>query len=294
MPFVFPDLGSFVTVSDLSTHLRSLVASYRAACTVAQLLVAPPPIWLSVHRVVTRLPNRLSTACDALLQQHPSELTIDLLETTLGKIESNLLFVASATDAVAPCLFEGTLQLFLPLTGRNRARVARKGGRGMAAVEEVAMVEAALGAAVGVAAVVHQAERALEEVLAHLVEEVRPAVGRGPSSSSHSSSSHSRDSSSSNKDSNSGRHHISFSRGDPHCSGVRSTTGALRHSGDLEDLGALAAVAALRAPRPPWRNIGPCDHWCVTGPGSPCVSGRDNHSSAQCFRRLDDLYRARW
>ncbi|CAI7832312.1 unnamed protein product [Closterium sp. NIES-54] len=62
MPFVFPDLGSFATVSDLATHLRSLVASYQAACTEAQLLVAPPPTWLAVHWVITRLPDRLSTA----------------------------------------------------------------------------------------------------------------------------------------------------------------------------------------------------------------------------------------
>ncbi|CAI7898063.1 unnamed protein product [Closterium sp. NIES-53] len=34
--------------------------------------------------------------------------------------------------------------------------------------------------------------------------------------------------------------------------------------------------------------------WCLTGPGSPCVCGRDDHSAARCFRRLDDLYRARW
>ncbi|CAI7802247.1 unnamed protein product [Closterium sp. NIES-54] len=49
MPFVFPDLGSFSSVSDLATHLRSLVASSRGACTKAQLLVAPPPIWLTIH-----------------------------------------------------------------------------------------------------------------------------------------------------------------------------------------------------------------------------------------------------
>ncbi|CAI7841580.1 unnamed protein product [Closterium sp. NIES-53] len=136
-----------------------------------------------------------------------------------------------------------TLQLFLPRTGRNEAREARKGGR---VVEAVAVVEVALGAAVVAVAVVHQAEGALEEVLTRLLEEVRPAVVRGPSSSSHSSSSHSRDSSSS-KDSSSGRHHSSFSRGDPHCSGMRSSTEALHHRGDLEDPGALAAAAALPA-----------------------------------------------
>ncbi|CAI7925247.1 unnamed protein product [Closterium sp. NIES-54] len=53
MPFVFPDLGSFLTVSDLVTHLRSLDAGFCAACTDAQLLVAPPPMWLTVHWLVT-------------------------------------------------------------------------------------------------------------------------------------------------------------------------------------------------------------------------------------------------
>ncbi|CAI7905425.1 unnamed protein product [Closterium sp. NIES-54] len=44
MPFVFPNLGSFATMSGLVTHLRSLDASFRAACTDAQLLVAPPHV----------------------------------------------------------------------------------------------------------------------------------------------------------------------------------------------------------------------------------------------------------
>ncbi|CAI7735160.1 unnamed protein product [Closterium sp. NIES-54] len=122
--FVFPDLGSFAIVFDLATHLRSLVASYRAACTEAQLLVAPPPIWLTVHWVVTHLHDCLSIARDALLQQHPSELTIYLLETALGKIESNLLSVASATDAVAPHLFEGCAIPQLPTFTATHASAA--------------------------------------------------------------------------------------------------------------------------------------------------------------------------
>ncbi|CAI7803101.1 unnamed protein product [Closterium sp. NIES-53] len=100
--------------------------------------------------------------------------------------------------------------------------------------------------AVVTVAVVPQAEGALKEVLTHLMEEVRPAAVRGPSSSSHSSSSHSRDSSTS-RDSSSGRHQNDFSRGDHHYSGVRSSTKALRHSGDLEDPGALAVASALPA-----------------------------------------------
>ncbi|CAI7771595.1 unnamed protein product [Closterium sp. NIES-54] len=164
-------------------------------------------------RLVLVRDSLVSSARDALLQQHPSELTIDLLETTLGKIESHLLSVASATNAVSPRLFEG-------LEGKRVAVVT--------------------------VAVVPQAEGALKEVLTHLMEEVRPAAVRGPSSSSHSSSSHSRDSSTS-RDSSSGRHQNDFSRGDHHYSGVRSSTKALRHSGDLEDPGALAVASALPA-----------------------------------------------
>ncbi|CAI7834904.1 unnamed protein product [Closterium sp. NIES-53] len=92
MPFVFPDLGSFATVSDLATRLRSLNTSYRAACTEVQLLLAPLPTWLTVHY----------------------EVMIDLHETTLSKIESNLLSVASATDTVARRFFEGCVVPQLP------------------------------------------------------------------------------------------------------------------------------------------------------------------------------------
>ncbi|CAI7829141.1 unnamed protein product [Closterium sp. NIES-54] len=49
-----------------------------------------------------------------------------------------------------------------------------------------------------------------------------------------------------------------------------------------------------RAPRPPRRDTGPYDHWCVTGPGSHCVCGRGDHPAARCFRRLNNLYHARW
>ncbi|CAI7798438.1 unnamed protein product [Closterium sp. NIES-54] len=120
MPFMFLDLGSFAT----ATHLRSLNTSYCAACTEAQFLLAPPPMWLTVYWLVTRLPNRLSSACDVLLQKHPSELTVDLLESTLSKIEGNRLSVASATNAVAPCLFERCVVPQLPTFSATRATAA--------------------------------------------------------------------------------------------------------------------------------------------------------------------------
>ncbi|CAI7819708.1 unnamed protein product, partial [Closterium sp. NIES-54] len=101
------------------------------------LLVAPPPMWLTVHWLVTCLPDRLATARDVLLRKHPTELTIDLLETTLGKIESSLLSVASATDAVPPRLFAGCADPQLPTFTATRTSAT------LSVVEDTAAVSAA-------------------------------------------------------------------------------------------------------------------------------------------------------
>ncbi|CAI7925067.1 unnamed protein product [Closterium sp. NIES-53] len=116
-------------------------------CSNAQTVLTTSPMWLTLQWFVIRL----SSARDVLLQKHPSELAIERLKSTLTKIESNLLSVASATAAVVPrlfemcavpqlqpslhlmpllrCLFLRRLQLFLPLEGRNEAREVREGGR---------------------------------------------------------------------------------------------------------------------------------------------------------------------
>ncbi|CAI7871167.1 unnamed protein product [Closterium sp. NIES-53] len=99
----------------------------------------PPPMWLTVHWLVIRLPNRLAMARDMLLQKHPTELTIDILETALGKIESNLLSVASATDAVSPRLFAGCAAPQLPTFTATCASAA------VSVSEDTAAVSAAHG-----------------------------------------------------------------------------------------------------------------------------------------------------
>ncbi|CAI7798634.1 unnamed protein product [Closterium sp. NIES-54] len=253
MQLVFPDLGSFATVSDLATHLRFLVASYRAAYTEAQLLVAPPPIWPTVHWVVTRLPDRLSTARDALLQQHPCELTIDLIETTLRKIESNLLSVASATDAVAPRLFEGCTVPQLPTFTTSRASTAggKKGGKGGGGGGEGGSGGGGTGGGSGGGGGGAPGGGSL-------------GGGAGPPAG------------------------VGSTSGGAGPNGVRSSTGALRHSAGRN------SSTTSWAPHPQRRDTGPCDHSCVTRPGSPCVYGRDDYSAARRFPHLNDLYRARW
>ncbi|CAI7763647.1 unnamed protein product [Closterium sp. NIES-53] len=90
LPFLFPNLASFERSADLVAHLRSLDSSYRAACTDAQLALLPPPMAITIYFIATNLPDYLALARDALLLNHPSELTIEVLESALKDVESNL------------------------------------------------------------------------------------------------------------------------------------------------------------------------------------------------------------
>ncbi|CAI7741843.1 unnamed protein product [Closterium sp. NIES-53] len=144
LPFLFPDLGSFDHTADLITHLRSLNVSYRAACTEARLALLPPPMEITIHFIATSLPDCLARVRDELLWKHPSELTIDVLETALKDIERNIRSVASASGTVVPPLFQG---------GKGGKRGGKGGGASggggvaEALVTLVRLVEATLGAA---------------------------------------------------------------------------------------------------------------------------------------------------
>ncbi|CAI7794306.1 unnamed protein product [Closterium sp. NIES-54] len=178
-------------------------------------------MWLTVHWLVTRLPDRLATARDL------PTFTATRASATVSVVED--IAAVSAAD------------------WQKRGRVARRAGR---EVEEAVVVAVELGAVVVVeAAVVPQEEGALEEVQdrhARLLAVFRPAGVSDLSSSSHISTSHSKDSSTS-RDRISSRHRNSSSHGGPHCSGVRSSTGAPCRSGVQEDQGAPAAAAAVPA-----------------------------------------------
>ncbi|CAI7798117.1 unnamed protein product [Closterium sp. NIES-53] len=88
LPFLFPDLTSFERTADLITHLRSLDSSYRATCTDAQLALLPPPMAITIYFIATSLSDRLASVRDALLLKHPSELTIEVLDSALKDVES--------------------------------------------------------------------------------------------------------------------------------------------------------------------------------------------------------------
>ncbi|CAI7893515.1 unnamed protein product [Closterium sp. NIES-54] len=149
LPFLFPDLASFERTADLITHLRLLDSSYSAACTDAQLALLPTPMAITIYFIATSLPDRLASVHDALLLKHPSELTIEVLESSLKDVESNLRSVASASGVVPLPLFHGCTVPQLPTftaslataatdvttaavttSSRSRGRSGRRGGQG--------------------------------------------------------------------------------------------------------------------------------------------------------------------
>ncbi|CAI7870205.1 unnamed protein product, partial [Closterium sp. NIES-54] len=62
LPYLFPDLSAFQTVADLITHLRTSDARFRAAMPAEFLASNPPPLWLTLYHLVTRLPDTLRTS----------------------------------------------------------------------------------------------------------------------------------------------------------------------------------------------------------------------------------------
>ncbi|CAI7735833.1 unnamed protein product [Closterium sp. NIES-53] len=149
LPFLIPALASLERTAELITHLRSLVSSYCGACTDAQLALLPPPMAITIYSIANSLPDRLASVRDTLLLKHPSELTIEVLESALKNVESNLRSVASASGAVPPPLFHGCTVPQLPTftaslataatdvttaavttSSRSRGRSGRRGSHG--------------------------------------------------------------------------------------------------------------------------------------------------------------------
>ncbi|CAI7894457.1 unnamed protein product [Closterium sp. NIES-54] len=135
MPNLFPDLGSFDCTVDLVAQLRSLDASYRAACTEAQLTVAPPPMHITIRFIATSIPDRLASLPHSFrgVLSHSSP--------------SLLLF-----SPLMHLLLLTRLQPCLSLVGGPKAREVRKGGRVVAAVTAVAAAMVAEGVSEAVAA----------------------------------------------------------------------------------------------------------------------------------------------
>ncbi|CAI7900515.1 unnamed protein product [Closterium sp. NIES-54] len=149
LPIQFPVLASFERTADLIIHLRSLDSSYHAACTHAQLALLPPPMAITIYLIATSLPDHLASVRGAFLLKNPCKLTIEVLESALKDVESNLRSVAFASGVMPPPLFHGCTVPQLPTfaaslaiatadvtaaavrtSSWSRGRSGRRGGQG--------------------------------------------------------------------------------------------------------------------------------------------------------------------
>ncbi|CAI7836089.1 unnamed protein product [Closterium sp. NIES-53] len=103
LPYLFPDLAAFATVADLITHLRTSDARYLSALPTEFCAKNPPPMYITLYYLVTRLPDSLASVRDHFLSLCPTELTIDLLEERLTAAEKSIVAIgASRGDPRAP------------------------------------------------------------------------------------------------------------------------------------------------------------------------------------------------
>ncbi|CAI5932217.1 unnamed protein product [Closterium sp. NIES-65] len=187
LPYLFPDLAAFPTVTDLVTHLRTSDTRYRAALPAEFCAKNPPPMYITLYYIVTWLPDSLPSVRDHFLSVCPTTLTVDLLKERLLAAEKSIVAVgASRGDPRAPVFkgcspspllpsvasaaavdFVGTESVGDASAPSGRRRTGKgKGARaleGLAGAVEVAVEEAeGVGVVVGVVAGVGASVAAVE------------------------------------------------------------------------------------------------------------------------------------
>ncbi|CAI5942477.1 unnamed protein product [Closterium sp. NIES-64] len=107
LPYLFPDLAAFPTVADLITHLHTSDTRYRAALPAEFCAKNPPPMYITLYYIVTRLPDSLRVVRDHFLSVCPTTLTVDLLEKALLAAEKSIVAVGASRGDPRTPVFEG-------------------------------------------------------------------------------------------------------------------------------------------------------------------------------------------
>ncbi|CAI7783579.1 unnamed protein product [Closterium sp. NIES-54] len=107
LQYLFPDLATFATIADLITHLRTSDARYRSALPTEFCAKNPPPVYITLYYLVTRLPDFLALVIDHFLSHFPTELTVDLLEECLTAAEKSIVAVGASRGDPRAHFFEG-------------------------------------------------------------------------------------------------------------------------------------------------------------------------------------------
>ncbi|CAI7881215.1 unnamed protein product, partial [Closterium sp. NIES-54] len=107
LPYLFPDLATFTTVTDLITHLRTSDTHYCAALPAELCARKPPPMYITLYYLVTQLPDTLRSVRDHFLSLCPTTLTVDLLEERLLAAETSITAVGASRGDPRTPFFEG-------------------------------------------------------------------------------------------------------------------------------------------------------------------------------------------
>ncbi|CAI7805403.1 unnamed protein product [Closterium sp. NIES-53] len=107
LPYFLSELSAFATFEDLITHLRTSVTRYRAALKAEFLDKNPPPMYITLYFIVTRLLDSLLVVRDHFLALDPTYLTVDLLEKHLLATETSRVAVGAARGTPCTPFFEG-------------------------------------------------------------------------------------------------------------------------------------------------------------------------------------------
>ncbi|CAI7840868.1 unnamed protein product, partial [Closterium sp. NIES-53] len=151
LPYLFPELSAFATIRDLVSHLRASDARYRAAVLAEFIDKNPPPMYITLYFIVTRLPDSLRSVRDHFLSLELTSLTVDLLEQHLLAGETSVVALLLQTS-----LFLRTSELLLLVRSAAAARVRVAGVVEVAAVVVEVVAGVVVGAEVEVVAAVGQ------------------------------------------------------------------------------------------------------------------------------------------
>ncbi|CAI7891841.1 unnamed protein product [Closterium sp. NIES-53] len=163
LPYHFPELSTFATVEDLVSHLRASDTRYRAAVPAEFLDRNPPPMYITLYFIVTRLPDSLRSVTDHFLSLDPTSLTVDLLKQHLLAAGTSAVADVGAASSSAKC--------------RSKGKGGRGGGGGAAVVEVAAGVVVGAAVEVVVAVGLVAGVGALVAGVGALVAVVEAAVG---------------------------------------------------------------------------------------------------------------------
>ncbi|CAI7876681.1 unnamed protein product, partial [Closterium sp. NIES-53] len=96
-----------LAIADLITHLRTSDTRFRTALPAEFCAKNPPPMYLTLYYVVTRLPDSLRVVRDHFLSVCPTTLTVDLLEQRLLAAEQSIVAVGASRGDPRTPIFEG-------------------------------------------------------------------------------------------------------------------------------------------------------------------------------------------